>query len=348
MAHIKHVPEDFIVKEITAVRPEESGEYCYFWLKKRDYTTHDALRRIADALRLPLKRFGFAGSKDRVAVTEQVCSVFGVKKERIEGVRLRDIELRFFGYGKKPVSLGDLAGNAFQIVVRDLSNQEVLDFQNKLKNKKTLKTINYFDEQRFSDTNAQVGRAIVKGDFGKAVGLIAQGSGNYNLAVKSALEKNNNDFVGALRHVPRKILLMMVHAYQSFLWNETAAAYTVLSCKNVMSVNYSLGQLVFSLDDVETKKIPVVGFGTEIKDREIKKIVDTLLKKEKINMRDFIVRKIPELSVEGDDRDLAVEAKDFGYAVGEDEINEGKKKVTLSFTLPKGSYATIVVKNIFY
>ena len=62
MAKIKQVPEDFVVKEITAIKPD-TGDYSYFWLKKRNFTTLDAIFEIAQILRVPKKNFGFAGSK---------------------------------------------------------------------------------------------------------------------------------------------------------------------------------------------------------------------------------------------------------------------------------------------
>ncbi len=350
MAKIKQLPEDFFVKEINNVDAKGSGKFCYFILKKRDFNTIDAINEVADALKVSAKKFGFAGNKDKFAVTEQVCSVFGAGKERIEKLRFRDIWLEFLGYGDKPVSLGDLIGNEFEIVVRDLNEKEIDNFIDKIKdNKNKIKTINYFDEQRFSEVNVEVGRAIVKGEFENAANVVADGKGDYNKKVKEYLIKNKTDFVGALRLVPRKILLMFVHAYQSFLWNEAVGAYLLLKYKKNKSVDYSLGQFVFPLDinEAENKKIPIAGFGTEFKDKEIETIYNEILKKEKITLRDFIIRKIPEMSVEGNERDLVVDVDDFGYSIDEDDLNKGRKKVKIKFKLQKGSYATIVVKSLF-
>ena len=75
MYKIKQIPEDFVVREISGIRPSEHGKYTYFLLKKRNYTTQRAVKAIADALHIPEKRFGFAGNKDKNAITEQLCSV---------------------------------------------------------------------------------------------------------------------------------------------------------------------------------------------------------------------------------------------------------------------------------
>ena len=94
--------------------------------------------------------------------------------------------------------------------------------------------------------------------------------------------------------------------------------------------------------------IPVIGFATEIKDEKINSIVQKILDKEEICKNDFIIRSIPDLSSAGNERDLFVDVKDLVIGnLEDDELNIGKKKVRLSFSLGKGSYATEVVKELF-
>src|SRR3989344_2001873 len=100
MPKIKQIPEDFIVNEITNIKPIESGDYTYFWLTKLNMTTLDALFHIAELLHVQQKRFGFAGTKDSFAVTTQLCSVFNLSKERIESIHTKNLSVKFFGYGK--------------------------------------------------------------------------------------------------------------------------------------------------------------------------------------------------------------------------------------------------------
>ena len=70
MYKIKQLPEDFIVKEISHVNPQLNGQYAYFILKKTNLTTIDALQILSNKFKIPLKNFGFAGNKDKKAVTE--------------------------------------------------------------------------------------------------------------------------------------------------------------------------------------------------------------------------------------------------------------------------------------
>ncbi len=309
MHQIKQTPEEFYVREITNVKPAESGKYAYFWLKKRNYTTLRAVQQIADALNVPVKRIGFAGTKDKFAVTEQLVSV-EAGRERAENLKFKDIELKFYGYGSEPISLGDLNGNYFEIVVADFKEM----------NEKP-KILNLYGVQRFSKNNDLVGKAIVKKDFKKAVELILENDGDNEGVVKESLETNPTDYVGALRKIPQKILKIYVHAYQSRLWN--------LACGELLGKSK------------ENQKIPLIGFGTEIEDKKIKKIIEKIMEKEQINFRDFIIKQMPELSSEGGERDMFAEVKGFKV------LDKKENWVKVAFTLPKGSYATVAIDEIF-
>jgi tRNA(Glu) U13 pseudouridine synthase TruD len=76
--------------------------------------------------------------------------------------------------------------------------------------------------------------------------------------------------------------------------------------------------------------------------------LEKIMEKENINFQDFVIRAIPDLSSAGTERKLYVEIKDL--KIGElenDELNIGMKKIKVSFSLGKGSYATEVIKAMF-
>lgn len=321
MYRIKQVPEDFVVREISNVKASDEGDFCYVLLKKRNYTTLRAVQAVADYLKIPSKFIGFAGTKDKNAVTSQSISIKSVKKESIENISLKDISLEFIGYGDKPLSLGDLEGNSFEIAVRDLDSFD--DFTEKSK------FLNLFGEQRFSTNNAEVGKAIVKKYFRKAIELILVDERDYKNAIEGWIEKNPNDYVGALQKLPKKMVSMYVHAYQSLLWNRTA----------------------LKLENKENMKVPIIGFGTdidEIKDENLKKILREIMSEEKLAERDFIIRELSGLSREGTERDLFADIENLKVLEkSDDELNKGKKKIRLSFSLSKGCYATEAIKAMF-
>ena len=325
MYQIKTIPEDFIVNEVSNFNVQDKGQYIILRLKKENYNALDAVRIVAQKLRVLPKDIGFAGSKDKKAITEQLISVkighhkeyldSKLVKEKIERLELRNISLKFLGYASEPITLGDLVGNHFEIVVRNFDN---------LAFKTPGQIINYFGEQRFGGNNIDVGKSIIKKDFKQACKLIDDQEVNEHLARKK------NDYVGAIRLIPKRLLRLYVNAYQSYLWNTLVGKIV----KNKLAVD----------------EVPLIGFGTELDGlpAELKKIIKIILEKENLELNDFIIKQIPNLSLEGSYRKVWMEVKDFKVLEKtDDELNQGKKKIKVSFTLPKGSYATVVVNGLF-
>jgi tRNA pseudouridine13 synthase len=311
MYQIKQLPEDFVVEEIMELKKSDNGKYTYFSLKKNNLNSEEALQEIAAFIRKPRKWFGYSGNKDKHAITTQYCSVQG----KMGSISLPGLEAKVLGNGDEEIHLGMHTANKFIITVRNLASSDLEAFQNnylRLQQRK-FKFVNHFDSQRFSSANPEVGKAMIVKDFEKAASLI---SGHPE--IQAYLDEHPRDYVGALRRLPQKTLQFYIHAYQSKLWNMLAA-----NGKDGM--------------------IPLLGFGTENLSQEAKQ----LLADEGITLRDFIIRQLP-VSAEGHEREYYAQATDFQIAeTGEDELNKGKSKITISFTLPKASYATILVKELF-
>lgn len=323
-----------MVREINHTELRKKGRYTYFWLRKRDFTTEHAIQIISEKTHIQRRFFGYAGSKDRNAVTEQLCSVSG----RIRASMMKDMEIRIAGYGDKPISLGTHLGNQFIITVRNIEDMP----------KQEVQFINYFDEQRFG-TNADnhvVGRLIVKRRFREAVEKLME---REKELTGDHLQKAPNDFVGCLRRIPKKILTMYIHAYQGYLFNGTAAEIVRKRCRQYKCVAYSLGEFLFpSGSKIPGCKIPVIGFSTEAGNNKTGKIIRSIMEREDLNEKDFIIREIPELSSDGGQRSLLINVDDIKFhPLENDELNPGMKKLRMEFSLLPGSYATVVIKALF-
>ena len=103
---IKELTEDFYVKEILDLSLRD-GDFYYYLLKKENWGTLEAIQEIAKRLHLPLKCFGFAGNKDKKAITEQYISIYKTPKEKVDTISIKHITLRYQGTGKQRISLGD-------------------------------------------------------------------------------------------------------------------------------------------------------------------------------------------------------------------------------------------------
>ena len=304
---IKHLTKDFIVEEELKLKFEE-GNYSYYLLKKENLTTQKALEIISREFHISLKYLNIAGLKDKQAVTSQYISIYKGKESNLS---LNNLSLEFLGKGKERLKLGSLK-NKFKIVVRNLDK----------KYNKVNFIENYYDEQRFSKNNIEIGKALIKRDFKKACNLL------------------NLDSENPLNELFKiKKLKFYLHSYQSFLFNEYLS-----NMINGEKINYSLGYFSFSQKQIKNIKIPLLNFDTDLNKFPYYK---EIMKKENIKLDDFIVKQIPSLIDESKERDSIIKIKDLKVKYEKDELFKDKLKANLSFSLPSGSYATILIKKMF-
>jgi tRNA pseudouridine13 synthase len=337
---LKTIPEDFIVVEIANRKSAESGSYALVELTKRNISTERAMSIVADSLQIHRRFLGYAGAKDARALTKQYISVKienSAVIERIKNFKRDNIVLRLLGFLHEPIGLGNLEKNRFEIVCRKITDEQISELR---------QIPNYFDEQRFSRANAEIGKLILQGELKRAVERIIETDTLMDERLRSALEKNPNDAVSALRLMPKNILLMYVHAYQSLLFNEVLTEHIKKSDPHAVFVDGPVKLMVPSKDlpDVD---IPIFGFGTE-RDPMFGTLYETILEREGLEARDFVVRSLPFLTVEGGERSAFFKTENLEIGKQEtDEIFENCKKQRLSFTLPKACYATMVVKCLY-
>lgn len=315
---IKQKPEDFVVEEIPKNLGLGKGDYIYFILEKKNWNTREAIKAIASRLKVKEKYFNVAGIKDKKAVTKQYVSVFKVNPERLENLKIKDLKITVIGKGKERLKLGQLLGNKFSIRIRNVE----------IEPKKINFIENYYDEQRFGGKNKIIGKALVKKEFRKAC---------FSLRLKW----EGRDYIGSLRRLGKYILRIYVNSYQSYLFNRVLKEYLKIKYKKYTEIDYSQGTFVFSNEELKNEKIPILGFLTEFKNKELEKVYEQLMKEDKIKKEDFLIKEIPELSSEGGERNLLAEVKDLNI------IKEDKNTFVVEFTLPPGSYATLVIKKMF-
>ena len=113
---LKSVPEDFIVEEIPAYSPSGNGDFLYLWIEKTGIDTVTLLKMMSESLSVPEKEIGYAGIKDKQAVTRQWMSVPSRCKENL--VQLDSeaaIQLLEVTRHEHRIRTGKLAGNRFDI-----------------------------------------------------------------------------------------------------------------------------------------------------------------------------------------------------------------------------------------
>ncbi len=167
---IKVEPEDFRVEELPLYLPCGEGEHLYLDIEKRGLTTFEMLQRLARALGVREREFGYAGLKDARAAARQTVSVPGVSPERALALQLEGIRILAARRHRNKLRLGHLSGNRFVIRIRGVAagaEEKALDIFHVLAD---LGVPNRFGPQRYGSlgNSALVGQALVRGDYAEA------------------------------------------------------------------------------------------------------------------------------------------------------------------------------------
>jgi len=322
---IKAQPEDFVVEEVWGdfhctidrpsgqLLPDDELVYLHATLIKRNWDTVKALCYIAKKLGVSLKRFGFAGMKDKRAVTAQRISIWHIRAEELARLRLPDMFLKDFTYSDDRINLGDAEGNKFTITISGIPlSKEKIDasldaFREYIGSNRIL---NYFGSQRLGGNcdNAKVGLAIVNGRLDEAVNILLGKVRTYidqgriddipdifwiEKRILKHLQAEPCDYAGALRKIPKKVLRIFPHAVQSEIFNA------------------KLRQAVLAGD------VP-----------------------ESIEVEGFEIEKLPEL------RTFAIKRNSYLDLTNFDILGSDEGTARICFTLGKGAYATTLLSNL--
>jgi len=361
--------EDFQVWEIPKSKSASSGEneYTTFTLEKWNWDSNLALHALARALRVSIKRFGIAGTKDRRAVTRQRISVWNIGEEQLQGVRIRGLTLSDFSKSSERIVLGDLEGNRFIATIRgiELDEDTVKHRLSALAQELSKGIPNLFGPQRFGTSRpvtAPVGRALLKGDFEQAcrIYLAEVFDSEKEDALKAREELSRNwgtregylnalntfperlgfergmldhlsklptDFAGALRKLPKRLRKMFINAVQAEIWNTAVEKHW---------------------GHISQQELPLPGHDTVFDDgNELHREIQRTMEQMGFSLEDFRLPRSPELATTGSAREVLLVPQEMKVVeVTKDEINEGKMKATVEFTLPAGAYATVVLAEL--
>jgi tRNA pseudouridine13 synthase len=163
-ATLKRLNEDFIVTELPLQLPCGEGEHIWLDIEKRGANTAFVAQQLAAAACVQDRDVGYAGLKDRYAITRQWFSIYLPKGETPDLTRLQHPEFSVLAQSRhlKKLRPGDLQGNRFRIVLRDVTGDRDAMASN-LKAIASQGVPNYFGAQRFGHDggNVEQGRAML-------------------------------------------------------------------------------------------------------------------------------------------------------------------------------------------
>ena len=385
-----------IVSEVFEELGYEGGRYLVLDVEKTNWDTHHLVHEMARRLRISQKRFGWAGTKDKRAVTSQRISIMNLDESELTKINLPDLKIKVLGRTNRAVGLGDLLGNSFRITIRELCCPDPAARMTGITEEieKQRGVPNYFGVQRFGDIRPvthKVGEALARGNIEEAVfiylALPFPGELDrtreareklwvnrdipaalkefpeylhYELAMLNYLVEHPGDYAHSFDVLSVNLKRLFVHAYQSYLFNRIlsrrlAAAMplhravvgdVVCFAKDGMpdmdKVQKVTAENLEAIDRLAGRgraflTLPLIGFETIMAEGAQGEIERAILREEGISPENFNIPENPDLGSRGTRRAALCPVKP--------QITVEENRAELQFVLPKGSYATVVLRE---
>lgn len=378
----KESPEDFEVTEIPLYEPCGEGEHTYALIEKRGLTTLEMNRRLARALEIDERDIGYAGMKDAKGITRQTVSLKGTSPEIVAQLNIPNMKVLSAKRHGNKLRLGHLAGNSFRIRLREVCADAARLAESCLAVIMTRGLPNYFGSQRYGarGNSARAGLKLLSGDFRGAVNAIlgspddigdarwrsalqAYADGNAAAALElfpphcrtekeivRVLAKKPGEWERSLKSVHPKIIDLYLSAAQSQLFDLTVAARIDaldrisagdIACKHGNGACFLVTDEVEAAARAATFEISATGpmFGKKM----LLPQGGTALLEENILRAAGVERDIfnnaGRFSLDGERRPLRVQLKEPTVAMEDGAL-------LLQFSLPKGSYATTLLREV--
>lgn len=368
----KQRPEDFQVEELLRL-PQGDGPYAYYRVEKRALAALDLRTALAARLGLAPADVILPALKDAAAVTQQYVSVRGRGPAQVRGA---GFVARRVGWGPRPLRPGDLVGNRFMLMVRDLGEAEARTLAEALVRLGQAGLPNYFDEQRFGSRSARgfIGKVILQRDAEQALRLylsepmagdplpvrtfkqearahwgewtalfeVAPRPSNFR-SLLTFLKDHPTDYRKALNLIPARLLALYLAAYQSWVWNQIAGR--LLDGAEGQQVEIAGTTLpVSAARPAGPPRLALPAAGV-VYPPEQQPAVTAVLAEEGLTLADFKARLLRDAYLPKGEREIWVKPGELvvGASVP-DELSPGRHTLPVTFTLPPGSYATLVIK----
>jgi tRNA pseudouridine13 synthase len=382
---IKTTPEDFKVKELAQLPLQTKGAFGVYVLEKRGWNTLDALYELSDALKIPFKHFSYGGKKDRHAYTSQFIAIEGGRFKTfaykdfiltLQGFMDRPMGPDLIEGNQFQITIRQLAAPAAQAVVEECEPVRMFGFPNYFDDQRFG---SYDPDQGF------LAEKILVGHFNGAAKIamtsvysenskqdrerkdfFAEHWKDWEACTSKAvtdferdafevLKKGEKGCLAVLNAIPREELSMCFSAYQSFLWNEVARAMIKDKADGpLVAVQGDAGEYLFYLTlsngilrYFERLDIPTAAHNATMPDDFAADVYARLLEDRGVKKPMFNKMKIRRAFFKANARPLIVTPDALTAQAVVDDLHPGHSKLVLMFTLPRGSYATMLLKRLF-
>ncbi len=384
---LKQRPEDFQVTESWRFDEDPRGRHHVYLMDKQKLSTFEAVDRICARFKIPKAAVSYCGLKDKQGRTTQLVAIEGRKIELQDpDLRLKPLgrtssplsaantTSNRFAVTVRDLGEDDVARLSASVAeVRRLGVVNYFDSQ-RFGSLKHGQGFIVKDMMR-GDFEAALRNILARpseldrSDDARVKGFWKEHWGEWSArnpypgaeryeAVVRWLRAHPEDHRGALLRTEPRWRALQVFAYQSWLWNEGVKQYLkdVVGMQHLVAIRYQAGSLLFPRElDADGARLlrdgtfPLLAPSTRFDDPRVERAALSVLGREDMTLADLAVPNTPEVHFDPEDRPLAVFPGRL--ALGEakrDELNRGRLRVNVAFTLPPGAYATLVVKRLFH
>ncbi|PNU18678.1 tRNA pseudouridine(13) synthase TruD [Geothermobacter hydrogeniphilus] len=378
---IKLCAEDFLVEEIPLYQPSGSGEHLYLRLRKTGLSTPELLFQLARFFRVRERDLGYAGLKDARATTIQTISVPGKSPDDAASLDLPGITLLDATSHGNKLRLGHLAGNRFRVRIRGTVEGTERSATETLAVLQDLGVPNLFGEQRYGvlGNSALIGRALLRREYDRVIALVIGNpeqisNDRWREAAERFVRKDLRGAVdilpGRMRDerrmlqqllagrgaeqavlaLPHKRLRLYLSAVQSRLFDRLVTM-RLQSLERLWPGDWAYKHAngaCFKVEDAAAEQPradafeisptgALVGHKVQLAAGQAGLLEESLLDKEGIQPADFKLGR--GLTMTGERRPLRVPLHDV-------ELRTTSDGLLLGFSLPRGSYATSVLREV--
>lgn len=347
-------PEDFIVEEIPLYNPTGVGTHTFFALRKRNFTTFEAIKQIAGVLNVNPNDIGYAGLKDKNALTTQVLSVHKIPPKQVLEIDLADIKILWADRHGHKLRIGHLRGNRFMITLRNIHRIKLPIIEGRMLRFQLEGIPNSFGVQRFGykQNTHLIGKALIQKDFKTITKYMRTNSSSEKIEKtgEGILKDNLKNMEMVISSIPHRMRKLYLSAYQAYLFNcilDMRAPDLGKLCNGDVAIKHSNDAPFLVKDAIKEQPRadafeisptgPIFGYKMRQPIGKIREMEDSVLKSEGVELDEF--RKVAGIRLAGTRRPLRMKLEFHKV----EKVNNGIK---VCFTLPVGGYATVVLSEL--
>lgn len=381
---LKQVPADFVVEEISAF-PLGDGPHAVYHLTKQSLGTPEAVDVIRKQWRLPLHAVSYGGLKDRHAITRQWLTIRNGPKTSLtlDGIRLEyqgqagraftsdDIEANHFRIVIRDMASGEIERAITAIEeVRQFGLPNYFDKQRfgsvgwsgdfvarawclgDYERALWLALADPHDSDRSSDKQEKKYLRDHWGDWAACKQVVRN---RFRRAVVAQLADQPGEYRRAMAALRRDQRGLYLAALQSYLWNVMASRWIVQHVPPEDRFEVPIGRWAFAFfrrllpsvaEDFKSAQLPLPSARCGIKSGPVRELMEQASAELGLEVRQLRIKYPRDSFFSKGERPLTFVPAHLKVDTGSDELNTGRQKLILEFDLPRGSYATILVKRI--